>query len=187
LTPVAFPNRDAFRDWLEAHHDSETEVWARLYKVATGRLSMSAEDGVREALCWGWIDAVRRSEGPESYVQRYTPRAKRSNWSKRNKRIIDELIAEDRMQPQGLAEVERAKADGRWDRAYGGRDEMEIPPDFVEALAASTELARETFAGLGRTSQFAIYYRLTTAKMPETRARRVAALIRTLEAGKAIV
>ena len=182
--PVEFASAEAMRDWLAAHHDKAGELWVRLWKVATGRPSITWEEGVREALCWGWIDAVKRSEGDESWLQRFTPRRKGSNWSERNRRHVDELIAAGRMRAPGLAEVQAARADGRWDAAYAGPAGMEIPADFLSALDAAPERARATYETLNRRNLYAIYYRVTSAKWPETRAKRIAALIEVLARGE---
>jgi uncharacterized protein YdeI (YjbR/CyaY-like superfamily) len=182
--PIAFATPAAFGDWLAEHHASAPEVWVLMYRAHTGAPSITWEDGIREALCWGWIDAVKRSLGAEAWVQRFCPRRSRSRWSKRNCDWAEALIAEGRMQPPGLAEVAAAKADGRWDAAYAGPAKMEVPEDFLAALAEAPALARETYAGLDRKNLYAIGYRVTTARTAETRRRRIATLIATLARGE---
>lgn len=181
--PLPFPDRAALRAWLDAHHATEPELLVLGYKVATGRPSVTWEDCVIESLRVGWIDGVRRSAGPEAWVQRLCPRRPRSSWSARNVALAEGLIASGEMTPAGLAPIEAARADGRWEAAYAGPRDMTIPQDFLAALE-SRPLAKATFATLNRQNLYAIYHRLHTAKRPETRARRLEALLATLEAGK---
>jgi uncharacterized protein YdeI (YjbR/CyaY-like superfamily) len=138
---------------------------------------------VIEALAWGWIDGVKRSQDAQSWVQRFTPRRARSGWSQRNRGHAERLIAAGRMQASGLAQVTAAKADGRWDTAYAGRD-FTVPQEFLDALAAASDSARAHFAGLNRKNLFALYYRLTTAKRAETRAKRLAEFVAMMERGE---
>lgn len=182
--PIPFATAQEFGGWLEAHHASESEVFVLLYKAASGRPSITWEEAVLEALCWGWIDAASKSLGPEAWVQRFTPRRPKSIWSQRNREHVARLTEEGRMRPPGLAAVAAAKADGRWDAAYAGPKNMEIPQDFLDALAAGPEKARETYAGLNRQNLFAIYHRLVTAKKPETRAKRIAEFVAKLARGE---
>ena len=181
--PLPFPDRAALRDWLDAHAATEPELLVLGYKVATGRPSVAWDDCVIEALRVGWIDGVRRSAGPEAWVQRLCPRRPRSTWSARNVAHAERLIAAGEMTEAGLRQVEAARADGRWAAAYAGPAEMEIPVDFLAALEARP-LARATFATLNRQNLYAIYHRLHTAKRPETRARRLEALLATLDRGE---
>ena len=183
LGAIEFPTPEAIYDWLAAHHDRETELWVALHKAHTGKPSITWEDGVRAALCWGWIDGQKKG-GTDIWYQRFTPRRPRSPWSDRNRRHVEDLTAKGLMQPPGLAEVEKAKADGRWDAAYAGTRDMVIPEDFLTELAKAPPLARETYASLKKQNLFAIYYRVTSAKKPDTRARRIAKLIDTLAKGE---
>lgn len=172
--------------WLAANHDTSDELWIRLYKVKSGIPSVTWEQAVIEALAWGWIDAVKRSLDEVSWLQRFTPRRARSGWSQKNCRHAEKLIAEGRMQPAGLAQVEAAKADGRWDAAYAGQSSFEIPAEFLAELDKSAA-AKSMFASLNRQNLFAIYHRLHSAKKPETKQRRMAQFIATLERGETIV
>ena len=181
--PLPFPDRPSLRSWLDTHHATEPELLVLGYKVATGRPSVTWEDCVIESLRVGWIDGVRRSAGPEAWVQRLCPRRRRSSWSARNVALAEGLIAAGEMMPAGLAQVEAARADGRWATAYAGPATMEIPEDFLLALESRPQ-ARATFATLNRQNLYTIYHRLHTAKRPETRARRMEALLATLEAGE---
>ena len=179
---IEFATPADFRDWLEANHTTAKEVWVALHKVSTGKSSITWEEGVREALCFGWIDAVKKG-GEHIWYQRFTPRGPKSGWSERNRKHIEDLTAKGLMMPAGLAQVEKAKADGRWDAAYSGQKDMVIPEDFLVELAKHTA-AQATYATLNRQNLFAIYYRVTSAKRPETRTKRIATLIATLAKGE---
>lgn len=181
--PLAFATPTDLGDWLATNHATASEVWVLLHKTHTGTPSVTWEEGIREALCWGWIDAMKKSLGPDAWTQRFCPRKPRSNWSRRNCIWAEDLIATGRMRPPGLAEVAAAKADGRWDAAYSGPKDMQIPADFLTALAKAPPLARETYDNLNRQNLYAICYRVTTARRADTRAKRIAALIATLAKG----
>jgi uncharacterized protein YdeI (YjbR/CyaY-like superfamily) len=178
----AFPTPADFEAWLREHHDSETELWLKIFKKASGEPSVTWEQAVIEALCWGWIDGVKKSLDASAYLQRFTPRRKRSNWSKRNVEHVERLIAGDRMREQGMVHVRTARADGRWDAAYTA-SEMVIPADFLDALEARPK-AKAFFATLTKTKWYPIAYGLSSAKRPETRQRRFDKFIAKLEAGE---
>lgn len=178
-TPRAFATPKQLEAWLAKHHASETELWVRLYKKDSGTPSVTWSDCVVAALAWGWIDGQKRSLDEVSFLQRLTPRRPRSSWSKKNCEHAERLIAEGRMQPAGLAHVEAARADGRWERAYAGSASMEIPEDFLLALA-KVPAAKKFFATLDRKNLFAIYYRLQSAKRAETREKRIVAIVAQL-------
>jgi len=180
----AFATPAEWNAWLAAHHDREPELWLRLYKKASGIPSIDWEEAVVEALCWGWIDGIRKSGDDASYLQRFTPRRRGSVWSQKNRSHVERLLAEGRMQPAGLAQVAEAKADGRWDAAYEGSATMQVPADFLAALKAAPPTAQETFAGLNRQNLYSIAYRLNTAKRPETRAKRIGDFIAMLARGE---
>jgi uncharacterized protein YdeI (YjbR/CyaY-like superfamily) len=181
--PRAFKTRADLERWLKDNHAKETELWVRVYKKGSGTPSVDWNDLVVAGLCWGWIDGQRKALDEVSFVQRMTPRRPRSNWSKRNCDHAERLIAEGRMQPPGLAHVEAARRDGRWESAYAGSSEMIIPEDFLAALKKNAA-AKKLFATLNRQNLFAIYHRLQTAKKPATRAKRIAAMIAQLASGK---
>lgn len=185
-TPIAHRSFAASSDldaWLREHHATETVLWVRVFKKASGVPSVTWEDLVVVGLTWGWIDGLKKSLDETSFLQRMTPRRPKSVWSKKNRQHVERLIAEGAMQPAGLAHVEAAKRDGRWDRAYAGSGEMEIPEDFLKALKKSAA-AKKTYATLDRANLYAIYHRLQTAKKPETRASRIAKMIETLARGE---
>lgn len=180
---IAFADRPALRAWLDAHHASARELLVLVAKAGTGVPSVTWDDCVVEAIRVGWIDGVKKGAGPGAWVQRLTPRRKGSAWSERNRGHAERLIEAGEMTGAGLREVEAARADGRWEAAYAGPRDLTIPEDFLAELEARPA-AKATFATLNRQNLYAIYYRLHTAKRPETRARRMAALLATLEAGE---
>jgi uncharacterized protein YdeI (YjbR/CyaY-like superfamily) len=176
----------AWRAWLAKHHDDPAGVWLVLAKKGTEKpTSLSYEQALEEALCHGWIDGQVRRRDDATYRQRFTPRRRASSWSKRNTANAERLLAEGRMHPAGIAEMERAKSDGRWDAAYAGPAEIEVPPDFAEALAASPK-AQSMFETLSSQNRYAVLYRITTAKTAETRARRIAEFVSMLARGETI-
>jgi uncharacterized protein YdeI (YjbR/CyaY-like superfamily) len=170
----------AWRAWLAAHHEEQDGVWLVLAKKGTTDPTTLAYDAaLEEALCFGWIDGQGRRRDDATSLQRFTPRRRRSTWSKRNVGIAERLIAEGRMEAPGLAEVERAKTDGRWDAAYDGPATIEVPADLQAALDAEPR-ARELFERLTGQNRYAVLYRVTTARRPETRARRIEQLVAML-------
>jgi uncharacterized protein YdeI (YjbR/CyaY-like superfamily) len=183
MKPVShksFSSSQALSKWLAHNHASSTELWVRIYRSASGKPSVTWSECVVEALCYGWIDGHKKPLDDSSFLQRLSPRRPRSSWSSKNRESAKKLIREGRMMPAGLAHVEAAKKDGRWDKAYAGSAEMEIPRDFLLALNKLPK-AKKFFATLNRQNLFAIYYRLHTAKRPETRARRMAQILSMLE------
>lgn len=184
--PIAFADHAALLAWLDIHATTQAELWVLIWKKDSGVPSVTWDDCVRAALAHGWIDGIGKSIDEKSWKQRLTPRKPRGSWSARNVGIAGELIAEGRMRPAGLAQVTAAQADGRWQAAYAGPKDHAVPDDFLAAVA-SDPVAAATYAGLNRQNQFAIYYRLHTARTPETRARRMAKLLATLAAGQKIV
>lgn len=181
--PMPFPDRAALRAWLDGNHATARELLVLVRKVASGEPSVTWEDCVVEALRVGWIDGVKRSAGDGAWVQRLSPRRKGSAWSERNRGHAERLIAAGEMAEAGLAQVEAAKADGRWEASYAGAKDLVIPEDFLAALE-TRPVAKATFQALNRQNLYAIYYRLHTAKTPGTRARRMAALLATLDEGR---
>ncbi len=176
----------AWREWLANHHADPTGVWLVLAKKGTEKpTSLTYDQALEEALCHGWIDGQAGRRDEATYRQRFTPRRRRSAWSKRNTGIAERLIAEDRMHPAGHAEVERAKADGRWEAAYAGPARMEVPADLAEALAAEPK-AQAMFEGLNGQNRYAILYRIATAKRAETRARKIEQFVAMLSRGETV-
>jgi len=173
-----------WEDWLRKHHDDTLEgVWLRLFKKSSARKSPTHSEAVDVALCFGWIDGQAKSYDDESRVQRFTPRRSRSVWSKLNTQRIDRLIEAGRMQPSGLAEVELAKGDGRWARAYDPPSTATVPDDFLAELARH-ERAQAFFRTLDRKNTYPVAYRLQNAKTAETRAKRIKAMIEMFERGE---
>jgi uncharacterized protein YdeI (YjbR/CyaY-like superfamily) len=180
----SFASIGLLEKWLESNHATRRELWVRIFKKDSGRPSVTWNDCVVAAITWGWIDGQKKSLDEVSFLQRLTPRRPKSGWSKKNCEHAERLIAEGRMQPSGLAQVEAARKDGRWEQAYAGSSEMVIPDDFLEALQKN-RAAKKFFATLDRRNLFTIYHRLHTAKRPETRKMRIAAMLADLERGKA--
>ena len=184
LPELVVADAAAWRAWLGRHVADPTGVWLVLAKKGTtDPTSLTYDEALDEALCHGWIDGqVQRRDGA-TYRQRFTPRRARSAWSKRNVGIVERLLAEGRMQPAGLALVERARADGRWDAAYAGPATIEVPDDLAAALAEEPR-ARACFDVLSAQNRYAVLYRVHGAKRPETRARRVQQLVAMLAEGR---
>ena len=158
--------------WLKVNHETETELWVKIFKKGTDIPSVTWNDVVIEALCWGWIDGVKKSVDDKAYFQRITPRKARSNWSKRNREHAERLIREGRMTEAGLVQIRAAQADGRWENAYTA-SEMEVPQDFIAALD-SNPIAKQFFDTLNKSNRYVIAHGLGSAKKPETRQRRFA-------------
>ncbi len=182
---LAFASKDEFEAWLEEQHATADGVWVKVAKKGTGIPSVHPPEALDVALCFGWIDGQRKSIDATFYMQKYTPRRARSKWSKINVEKAEGLIASGAMRPSGLAEVERAKADGRWDAAYDSPSRIAVPPDLQAALDASAAAAA-SFAALNSTNRYAILYRLHDAKRPETRAKRLAQFVAMLERGETL-
>jgi len=171
--------------WLEEHHATSDGVWVKIAKKASGIPTVAYPEVLDTALCFGWIDGQRKALDGEWFLQRFTPRRARSRWSQVNRNKVAALTKAGRMRPAGLAEVERAKADGRWDAAYASVRTMEVPDDLQRELDARPDAAA-FFATLNSQNRYSILYRLHDAKRPETRARRLAKFVAMLEAGETI-
>tara|TARA_R110000868_G_scaffold2384_6_gene17717 strand:+ start:26397 stop:26972 length:576 start_codon:yes stop_codon:yes gene_type:complete len=179
----SFATPAEFCAWLEANHASAPELWLKMFKRASGIPSVTWEEAVIEALAWGWIDGLKKSHDEVAYFQRFTPRKAKSGWSKKNCGHVERLIAEGRMQAPGLEAVEAAKADGRWEVAYAGSSQMEIPREFLDALAADAS-AEAFFKTLNKANLFAIYHRLHTARTEPTRQKRTETILAMLARGE---
>ena len=176
----------AWRQWLGANHGEPLGVWLVLAKKGTSEpTSLSYDDALEEALCHGWIDGQVRRRDELTFRQRFTPRRARSAWSKRNVAIVDGLMAAGRMHAAGIAQVERAQADGRWERAYAGQASIEVPVDLARALAAEPA-AQAMFDTLTSQNRYAILYRIDTAKRADTRARRIEQYVAMLSRGETL-
>lgn len=172
-----------FERWLAKHHRKAAVVWIKYAKKGSGETSITMTEAVDVALCYGWIDGQSKSLGERYYIQRFTPRRAASIWSKINRDRVARLIKDGRMRPAGLAEVDRAKADGRWDAAYDSPKTAAVPDDLTRALERHPT-AKAAFAKLDATNRYAILHRLQIAKQPQTRARRIEAFVTMLEASK---
>ncbi len=181
----AFKDAKAWESWLAKNHKAVDGIWVRMAKKASGIKSITYPEAVEVALCYGWIDGLKRPESPTTWIQRFTPRRRRSIWSEINRNKALGLIEGGRMQPAGLEEVERAKRDGRWDAAYASPKSATMPPDFEKELNRRPK-AKAFFKTLSKTNSYAIMWRIQTAKKPETRARRIATYIAMLEKGDTI-
>ena len=171
--------------WLEEHHATESAVWLRLAKKGSGVAIITREEAVEIALCYGWIDGQARTQDEVYWLLRFTPRTRRSKWSQINREVAEALIRAGRMKPAGLAAVEAAKADGRWDAAYASPSRMEVPGDLQAALRRNPA-AEEAFRELDSRNRYAILYRIHDAKKPETRARRIENFVDMLARGEKI-
>src|SRR5688572_10866139 len=182
----SFSSEAAFEKWLGANHDRETELWLKIHKKDSGLASVTATQALDVALCWGWIDGLRKAFDERSYLQRYTPRRAQSIWSQINREHVARLTKAGRMTPHGQRQVDAAKADGRWNRAYApmrGALDANFPADLRKAIDASPR-ARKTFQSLGRQNLYALAFRTTNMKTPAGRARKIAALVDMLERGE---
>lgn len=180
-----FATQREFEQWLSRHHATAPGIRVQIAKKASGIRSIDYAQALEVALCYGWIDGQSKSIDSEWYWQRFTPRRARSLWSKRNREIVARLIQEGRMRAAGQAEIDRAKADGRWDAAYDSPAKATIPPDLAAALRRSTA-AKKFFESLDSQNRYAILHRLMTAKKPETRAKRLATFVEMLKEKRTI-
>jgi uncharacterized protein YdeI (YjbR/CyaY-like superfamily) len=177
---------DAWRKWLDAHHDSIKGVWLVLAKKGTtDPTTLTYDLALDEALCHGWIDGQVRRRDESTYRQRFTPRRARSQWSARNVGIVSRLIIQNRMHPAGMTQVERAKADGRWEAAYAGQASIDVPAE-LEAALTGAPAARAMFEVLTSQNRYAVLYRIDSAKRPQTRARRIEQFVAMLARGETI-
>ena len=180
---LAFASQAAWREWLEAEHLSSKGLWVKIAKKGSGAETVSYAEALDVALCYGWIDGQKDTFDDRWWLQRFTPRGPRSKWSKINCAKATALIEAGRMRPAGLREVERAKADGRWEAAYDSPSNLTIPQDLADALEANPE-AKAFFATLDRTNRYAILYRLHDAKRPATRTQRIEKFVAMLGRGE---
>ena len=184
-SPVLFKNARAFATWLKKHHATSDGLWLQIAKRGAEEPSVSYAEAVEIALCWGWIDGQKKSLDEQHYLQRFTPRRARSVWSKVNVEKVAALIEAGRMQPAGHAQIEAAKADGRWAKAYDSARTATVPEDLQAALDADP-LAKAFFATVNAANRYAVLWRIQTAVRPETRARRIAQLVAMLARGETV-
>jgi uncharacterized protein YdeI (YjbR/CyaY-like superfamily) len=180
-----FRDAESFYAWLAKHHDREDEVWIKIHKVSSGLPSITPKEAIDVVLCWGWIDAVRKGLDDRSYLQRYTRRGRKSTWSQINVDNVARLIEEGRMTEHGLKEVEAAKADGRWYRAYKSGRNMKIPDDFQAAIDAEPQ-AREMLDKLSEQNRFALAFRVHNMKTETGRKKRIESFVEMLKRGETI-
>jgi uncharacterized protein YdeI (YjbR/CyaY-like superfamily) len=176
---IIFENQKSWGDWLEQNHNQANGVWIRIYKKASGILSVKHAGALEEALCYGWIDGQGKKYDEVSYLLKFTPRRSKSIWSKRNIGLVTKLEKEGKMQPAGLEQVKAAKDDGRWAKAYDSPRNMIMPEDFLKELAKNKK-ALAFFEALNKTNTYAIGWRLQTAKRPETRQKRMKMILEML-------
>lgn len=177
----SFSSSEKWKEWLMLNFATfPNGIWLRIYKKDSGKKTITYDEALDEALCFGWIDSLKNKYDERSWIQKFTPRRSQSKWSKRNRERADLLIKEKRMQPSGLLEIETAKKDGRWDQAYDSPSQMEIPPDFLEKLVKD-QYAHEFFKTLNKTNLYAIAWRLQTAKTLKTREKRMEALLQMMK------
>ncbi len=178
-----FVDFDAFYEWLEKHHATEDEVWVRIFKKSTGRPTITPLEAIDAVLCWGWIDAIRKSWDEESFVQRYCPRRPKSVWSQINRDNVERLSASNKMTVHGMKHVEAAKADGRWDAAYATT--MAAPDDLLAAIAANPD-AQATYDTLSAQNRFALVFRTNSLKTEAGRKKKIETFVAMLARGETI-
>jgi len=180
LEPLQFACQKDWEAWLDTNHNLSPGVWLRLAKKASGAPSVSHSEALEAALCHGWIDAQKKGESETTWLERFMPRAPKSIWSKINREKAAALVKAGRMKPAGLAQIERARKDGRWKAAYDSPAHAEMPPDLARALDQSAR-AKAFYATLNSQNRYAILFRIQTAKKPETRLKRIQRFIEMLE------
>lgn len=181
---LEFEDEKSFYAWLGEHWDRESEVWIRIFKVRSGIASITPAEAIDVALCWGWIDGIRKGLDDVSFLQRYSPRGKRSVWSQLNVANVERLVRAKKMRPPGLAQVEAAKADGRWERAYRMK-QSEPPADLLAAIRADPK-ARATYEKLSSQNRFALTFRTLAMKTAAGRAKKIATFVAMLRKGETV-
>jgi uncharacterized protein YdeI (YjbR/CyaY-like superfamily) len=181
----AFKTKQAFADWLEKNHSRSAGIWMRIAKKDSGKKTINYAEGLEVALCYGWIDAHKRPETETTWLQRFVPRRPKSGWSKINRDKANALIESGLMRAPGLAEIERARADGRWDAAYDSPAKAQVPDDFLRELDRHPK-AKAFFETVSRNNRYAIIWRLQTARTAETRRQRTRTFIDMLEKGQTL-
>lgn len=183
LPMLTFASTKDFTSWLAKHHKESPGIWIRLFKIKSGVRTITYAEALDVALCYGWIDGQKKSYDTESWLQKFTPRRRKSIWSKRNCEHVERLDKSGLMQAAGIEEVEAAKADGRWEQAYESSANMTIPADFLNELSKNKK-AEAFFKTLNKTNIYAIVWRLQTAKKPETRNKRMKTILEMLKNGE---
>ena len=180
---LSFASSKEWRKWIQANHAKSNGVWLRFFKKDSGEQSVTYSEALEEALCYGWIDGQANKYDTNSYIQKFTPRRPKSIWSKRNTEKAERLIREGKMKKAGMHQVELAKADGRWQQAYDSPKYMKVPEDFLQRLSKNKK-AKTFFDRLNKANQYAIAWRLQTAKRPETREKRLKEILVMMSEGK---
>jgi uncharacterized protein YdeI (YjbR/CyaY-like superfamily) len=183
LPTIEFKTAESFETWVEKHHDNSSGLWIKIFKKDSGKKTISYAEALDVALCYGWIDGQKKAYDEQAYLQKFCPRREKSIWSKINIGHVESLINEGRMRTAGLKAVEKAKADGNWEKAYDSPSKMTIPEDFLKELSKNTN-AEALFKGLNKTNLFYIGFRLQTAKKQETREKRMKEIIEKLAKGE---
>jgi uncharacterized protein YdeI (YjbR/CyaY-like superfamily) len=185
----SFKTAGAFEKWMAANHDRESEIWLKIHKKSSGLPTVDYAQALDVALCWGWIDGLKKSFDEQSFLQRFTPRTAKSIWSQVNRAHVARLTSAGRMTPHGQQQIDAAKADGRWDAAYAPIREISketIPADLRDAIAANAR-ALKTFDSLGKQNLFALVFRTNNMKTPAGRAKKIATLVAMLARGETII
>ena len=183
LPILTFPDSESFTAWLAEHHNDSPGIWMRLFKKKPDVASFTYAEALDAALCYGWIDGQKKTYDAASWLQKFTPRRRKSIWSQKNQEHVERLEKSGKMQAAGRKEVEAAKADGRWERAYGSSSNMTVPADFLHELSKDKE-AESFFKTLNKANIFSIVWRLQTAQKPETRMKRMNAILEKLHKGE---
>ena len=178
-----FKKAKSFETWLKKHHNSSNGLWLKIFKKDSGQKTITYAEALDVALCYGWIDGQKQAHDEQAWLQKFCPRGAKSIWSRRNTEHVERLINEGRMKPAGLKAAEKAKADGRWEKAYAPASKMTIPEDFLQDLSKNKK-AEATFKALNKTNLFSIGFRLQTAKKQETREKRMKQIIEMLAKGE---
>jgi uncharacterized protein YdeI (YjbR/CyaY-like superfamily) len=181
----AFKDAESFHEWLGKHHLKQDEIWIKIHKVDSGFKSITPKQAIDVVLCWGWIDGIRKGFDDKSYLQRYTPRQKKSIWSRINVDNVARLINEGRMTEHGLKQVDEAKSDGRWARAYKSGKDMKIPGDLQAAIDAEPK-AKAMLAKLSAQNRFALAFRTHNMKTEAGRKKKIEAFVAMLKRGETI-
>lgn len=176
----SFKNAEKWREWLEENQHQQEGVWLQVFKNKSGIETITYQQALEEAICYGWIDGQKKKYDEKSYIQKFTPRRAKSLWSKRNIGLVEKLTKAKRMTHRGIQEVEKAKQDGRWEKAYDSPSNMPIAEDFLKELAKDKQ-AKAFYESLNKTNRYSINWRLQTAKKPETRERRMKEILKMLK------
>lgn len=183
LPILTFTSTEDFTSWLAKHHKGSPGIWIRHFKIKSGVPTITYAEALDVALCYGWIDGQKKAYDTESWLQKFTPRRRKSIWSQRNREHVERLYKSGMMHAAGIEEVEAAKADGRWQQAYESPGNMIVPTDFLKELAKDKK-AEAFFKTLNKTNIYSIVWRLQTAKKPETRSKRMKAILEMLKKGE---